>query len=97
MRYEFHVTKLGLVLNDGRMAMPGSVIVLTALAPSHWASFGETKSKPTEAGRLEVATPAVEPERDDELEELRALYEQETGSQPDGRWGVRKIKQELGI
>jgi len=93
MKREFHVTGLGLKI-DGRMIMPGSKLNLNSQPPSHWQRFGEVKnvmeSKP--AKELEVATP-----NNDELEELQALYKDQTGEEPDGRWGVKKLKSELGL
>lgn len=96
MRYEFHVKELGLVLNDGRMAMPGSVIVLTAPAPAHWSRFGSTS---TQARTLEVATPAPaqQPaeETDTGLDALRAEYEDVTGKQADKRWKAERLAEEI--
>lgn len=99
MSYKFEVESLGLVLNDGRMAMPGSVIYLQGGAPSHWARFGTCSrvgSAPKVERTLEVATPAPEPESDsDDLELLRLEYEEKTGKRPDGRWSEDRIRKEL--
>lgn len=104
MAIEFHVTEVGLPLADGRMAMPGSVVKLNKQPPAHWSRFGEVRN--VQERKLEVATP--EPNKtveapspvfaaDPELDELRALYLQETGEEADGRWKSGRIRKELGL
>lgn len=100
MAIEFLVTEVGLPLADGRMAMPGSVVKLNKQPPAHWSRFGEVRN--VQERKLEVATPASSPEpkeseQDSELEELRALYLQETGEEADGRWKAGRIRKELGL
>ena len=52
MSYQFTVTDLGLQV-DKTMILPGSTLVLSGPAPSHWARFGNAGGGET----LVVATP----------------------------------------
>lgn len=54
MAETFKVTGLGLQV-DGAMIMPGSDLILSRPAPSHWSRFGDAGLK----GKLTVATPAA--------------------------------------
>lgn len=94
MSNSFTVTGLGLQV-DKVMIMPGSELVLSAPAPSHWANFG---SAGIAEKTLIVATPeaAVEAaaEADDDTADL-AKQAEELGIEVDGRWGAKRLQSEI--
>lgn len=108
MKREFNVTGLGLKI-DGRMIMPGSKVLLNSQPPAHWSRFGEYNQAPGENRQFEVATPGEgdaeeseeEPAADreglEDMQELQAKYQEVNGSAPDARWGIKRLKKELGI
>lgn len=90
MSNSFTVTGLGLQV-DKVMIMPGSELVLSAPAPSHWANFG-TAGIAEKA--LIVATPEAAVEADDDTADL-AKQAQELGIEVDGRWGAKRLQSEI--
>lgn len=80
------LTKLGPMI-DGRVLMPGTVLVTKAPPPASWSRFSE----PDEP-QVMVVNPAP---ASDPLDELRADYEALAGSAPDKRWGADRLRAEL--
>lgn len=82
------LTKLGPMI-DGRVLMPGTVLVTKAPPPASWSRFSE----PDEP-QVMIVNPAPSLD-DDVLAEYRADYEALAGSAPDKRWGVERLRKEL--
>jgi hypothetical protein len=74
---------------DGRVLMPGTVLVTKSPPPASWKRFSE----PDEPKQfITNPAPGVDP-----LDELRADYETLTGTAPDKRWGEKRLRDELEL
>lgn len=81
----------------GRTLRRGDSVRLTRANAKLYKALGVAEDAPAQVVPAEAPAPARTPATGGTLEQLRARFEAEKGAAPDRRWGLTRLRAELGI